>query len=133
MGSSKVKQVLIVRKDLNMRKGKICSQISHASMSFLTKPLMGKLEDDQKEAIIKIDNDIVEWINSGFTKITLYVDSEEELINIHQMALMSGLKSHLIIDKGLTEFNGVPTKTAVAIGPDKNYKIDKITGNLKLL
>ena len=48
------------------------------------------------------------------------------------MALMSGLEAHLIIDKGLTEFNNVPTKTAVAIGPNKSEDIDVITGNLKL-
>lgn len=130
---SRVKQVLIVRKDLNMRKGKIVAQCSHASMSFLTKPLMGKLELDQTEATIKIDNDIVEWINSGFTKITLYVNSEEQLLNVYQMGLMKGLKSSLITDKGLTEFNNVPTNTAVAIGPNKSEDIDVITGNLKLL
>nr|DAU18211.1 MAG TPA: PTH2 [Bacteriophage sp.] len=30
------KQIIIVRKDLNMSIGKICSQVSHGSMAFLT-------------------------------------------------------------------------------------------------
>lgn len=37
-----------------------------------------------------------------------------------------------ITDVGRTEFNGVPTITALAIGPNKSEDIDKITGHLKL-
>ena len=127
---SKVKQVLIVRKDLQMRKGKICSQVSHASMSFLTKPMRGSSENEQT---IILSDETIQWMNEGFTKITLYVNSEKELTDLYQMALMKGLETHLIIDKGLTEFNNIPTKTCVAIGPNKSEVIDVITGGLKLL
>jgi PTH2 family peptidyl-tRNA hydrolase len=39
----------------------------------------------------------------------------------------------LIEDAGLTMFNGVKTKTCLAIGPAKDSEIDEITGSLKLL
>ena len=73
------------------------------------------------------------WTNSGFTKICVRVDSEEELLAIHQKALNVNLESHLITDSGRTEFNGVPTNTCIAIGPDYSDTIDQITGHLKLL
>ncbi|MFC1681606.1 peptidyl-tRNA hydrolase [Pseudomonadota bacterium] len=43
-----------------------------------------------------------------------------------------GLRSYLIRDSGRTEFGGVPTLTACAIGPDDSDKIDAVTKDLKL-
>ena len=50
----------------------------------------------------------------------------------HRQALEQGLTSHLIRDSGRTEFGGVPTLTACAIGPDEGTRIDQVTGDLKL-
>ena len=36
-------------------------------------------------------------------------------------------------DAGLTEFGGVPTYTALAIGPDEEAKLDELTKDLQLL
>lgn len=68
----------------------------------------------------------------GQTKVCLKVNSEKELLEAYQNAIKSGLKANIITDAGRTEFNGIPTKTAVAIGPNKASEIDKITGGLKL-
>jgi PTH2 family peptidyl-tRNA hydrolase len=61
------------------------------------------------------------------------VDSEEELMQIHDKALEAGLEVHLITDSGRTEFHGQPTRTCLAIGPDEADRIDAITGQLQLL
>jgi PTH2 family peptidyl-tRNA hydrolase len=61
------------------------------------------------------------------------VDSEEELMQIHDKAVEAGLEVHLITDSGRTEFHGQPTRTCLAIGPDEADKIDAITGHLELL
>ena len=115
-----MKQVIIIRKDLKMRRGKEIAQGSHASMAFLLPP---------KQVDIKI---LTEWMNGGQTKICLQVNSEEELLDLHEKAKLNGLCSHIITDLGRTEFNGVPTKTCMAIGPNKNEDIDKICSHLKL-
>lgn len=119
-----VKQVIVMRNDLGMRKGKMIAQGSHASISFLTR----KLQSNRKMTDVE-----QQWVNDRFTKICVRVDSEQELIDIHNKALANGVESHLITDAGLTEFNGVPTKTCLALGPDYASKIDAVTGHLKLL
>lgn len=119
-----VKQVIVMRNDLGMRKGKMIAQGSHASISFLTR----KLQSNRKMTDVE-----QKWVNDRFTKICVRVDSEQELIDIHNKALANGVESHLITDAGLTEFNGVPTKTCLALGPDYASKIDTISGHLKLL
>lgn len=124
-----VKQVIVMRHDLSMRRGKQIAQGSHASMSFLCKRL-------QTSGIINIDlmSEVErDWLFGIFTKVCCRVNSEQELMDIFNKAKEAGLEAHLIIDSGKTEFNGVPTPTCVAIGPDHVDKIDVITGNLQLL
>lgn len=123
-----VKQVIIIRKDLKMRRGKEIAQASHASMAFLLNPL--KITSDAQPITLDLETQF--WKTTGHTKIGLRVDSEQELVDLYEAALAAGLKSHLIVDNGLTEFDGVKTKTALAIGPNYGEEIDKITSNLKL-
>jgi PTH2 family peptidyl-tRNA hydrolase len=136
------KQILVVRKDLNMRKGKIAAQCCHASMSFLTKG--GGVYCNLGTGIPQVDyfmssveeshaDEINHWLRNSFRKICVYVNSEEELETVHQKALDSGLMSHMIEDNGATEFNGVKTKTCCAIGPAIDEKFVGITDHLPLL
>jgi PTH2 family peptidyl-tRNA hydrolase len=118
-----MKQVILIRKDLKMRRGKEIAQGSHASMAFI-------LRNYVDEAANKID--LTEWLKGGQTKICLQIHSEEELLELHKKALESGLEANYITDAGRTEFNGVPTKTCLAIGPNNSEYIDKITKHLKL-
>ncbi len=124
--SKHIKQVIVIRKDLNMRRGKEISQGSHASMAFLTEHLQ-KSHYDKLSVVAKL------WTESVLkTKITLQVNSETELLQLFFAAQNAGLEVHLITDMGLTEFGGVHTKTCLAIGPNYSEDIDKITSHLKL-
>lgn len=112
-----MKQVIVLRKDLNMRKGKMVAQGSHACLyAYLKTP------KEVRDA----------WFNQRQTKICVSVDSEEELFAIHKAAEAAGLPSVLILDAGLTEFKE-PTYTAVGIGPAEDDAVNQITGKLKLL
>lgn len=125
------KQVIVMRKDLNMRKGKMAAQSAHASMAIFTKN--ARIEAKNLEMFIPITEDMFEWFRGSFKKIVVGVNSEEELMEIYNRAYVNLLPVSLITDSGLTEFNGVPTKTCVAIGPAKDADVDEITGELKLL
>lgn len=142
-----IKQVLVVRKDLNMRKGKIAAQCSHASMAFMTRQMqpqaqsflqrltgsVRKLLSRKYDFDVKISYPAIQWISGQFAKVVVSVDSEKELLEIQQAARDAGIECHLVTDSGKTEFHGVPTKTVLALGPDDAGKIDKVTGHLKLL
>ena len=142
------KQVIVIRKDLNMRKGKMIAQGSHASMAFLTKGGVmkhdiefGEMCCDYHEYYFKNSmmdmkihfKEIDHWLKNSFRKIVCYVNSEEELLEIYNKAINKGLITHLIEDNGVTEFGGVKTKTCLAIGPHYDEKFEGITDNLLLL
>lgn len=140
---SEVKQVIVFRHDLlkNLRKGKIAAQVAHASLGalltmahreehtngFLYTDKWTKIEFDfQKDSVLD------KWLNGIFTKICVYVENEDELLEIYKKAKEAELPCSLITDAGNTEFHGIPTNTCVGIGPWFSEEIDKITGNLKL-
>ena len=113
------KQVIVIRKDLGMRAGKMCAQAAHAS----TKAIL----ENQTHPNMKA------WLADKFTKIVVRVESEPELFEIYQKAQAAELITSLILDAGLTEFDGVPTYTCIAIGPALDDDLKSITGHLKLL
>lgn len=133
--TDEVKQVIVIRKDLKMRRGKEIAQGAHASIAFLTNQIRGTLDrvnEATNTATIVLTRAQRAWVEGRFTKICLKVDSEQELLDIKAKADAAGLNCVLITDAGLTEFGGVPTNTCLAIGPDYVDKIDAVTGNLTL-
>lgn len=124
-----VKQVIVMRKDLNMRKGKMVAQGSHAAMKFLVD---NNAADGPTELHVELSPAEAQWLFGGaFTKITLGCDSEEELRELIMRAELFGIDAYPIVDSGKTEFNGVPTLTCASFGPAFVEDIDKVTGHLK--
>ena len=131
MGS---KQVIVMKKfpkSRNLRTGKYVVQGSHASLGALLS--LGKFDEQGMSLSIDLSNPFVyEWVIGRFTKIAVYVVTDDQLAAIYNEAKKAGIAAALITDAGLTEFGGVPTLTAVGIGPDDEEKINKITGHLPL-
>jgi PTH2 family peptidyl-tRNA hydrolase len=123
------KQVIVLRKDLNMRKGKMVAQGAHASMAAILN--LGRREG--AALVVPMDARIEPWLTGKFKKICVSVDSESQLLALYERAKADGVVCALIQDSGLTEFGGVPTYTAVAIGPDLEGVVDRYTSELKLL
>jgi PTH2 family peptidyl-tRNA hydrolase len=125
-----IKQVIVVRKDLNMRKGKIAAQVAHASMKFLSEKNSSK---DPAVMNIPLTPAEVQWFSEGFAKIVVSVNSAKELGELVHKARREGIQVSVIIDSGKTEFHGVPTMTCASFGPDESEKLDQITGTLPLM
>jgi PTH2 family peptidyl-tRNA hydrolase len=123
------KQVVVIRTDLGMRKGKFVAQGCHASEAAMFE--RGYIQDN--ELRIPLDADLGPWLLGLFAKAVVYVQSEAELRDVYDRAKAAGLPCALIEDSGLTEFHNVPTLTAVAVGPALTEKVDRITGELPLL
>ncbi len=113
----KFKQVIVIRKNLKIGKGKLAASVAHASVGCVRKT---------DEKIIK------KWEEEGAKKVVLKVSSLEELEKIYRKVKGSGLPYFLVKDAGLTQVR--PGETiCLGIGPAEENKIDKITGKLKLL
>jgi PTH2 family peptidyl-tRNA hydrolase len=112
-----LKQLILVREDLKLPKGKMAAQCAHASV----------------EAVLKSDKAMVkEWRSEGMGKIVVKVEDKKELYKYLQIAKDSGLITALITDAGKTVI-APGTETCLGIGPDEEEKIDRITGSLKLM
>lgn len=111
------KQVVVMRSDLKMSRGKMAVQSAHAAvgaMQCAKKPL------------------VAAWGKQGQKKIIVSEKSEDSLIALVTKCKKLGIAHFLVADAGLTEL-APGTITAVGIGPDKEEKINKVTGSLPLL
>ena len=140
--TDKSKMVIVVRKDLKMPRGKIAAQASHASVGAVIQSIFGERLDKSSFGIdgegfeitkpTFVNGATKDWLIGEFTKICVYVESEQELMSIYEKAEESGLNVCLITDNGHTCFDGIPTKTCLAIGPTYSSLVDPITKDLKL-
>ena len=112
-----MKQVMVVRNDLKMGKGKIAAQCCHGSL--------GAYKKTNPEKIRK-------WENEAYAKVVCKVNSLEELLELKKQAIINKVSYYLVVDAGRTQ---VPTSTTtvLALGPDEDEILDKITADLKLL
>lgn len=110
-----LKQVIVVRKDLKLGKGKLASQVAHASISAAEKSKWKR-----------------EWLKGLQKKSVLKCRDLNELMEIYENAKNVGLPAEIIQDAGRTHIPA-GTVTCVGIGPAPEDEIDKITGKLKLL
>jgi len=131
------KQVICIRRDLGMKKGKMVAQGAHASLAvFLARENFwdGGFEyyfhnPDEAGTVFEA---IKLWFEGKFTKIVLGVESEAELRAVYQKALDLHLPCSLIQDAGETQVEP-GSYTACAIGPAPADILDSITGGLRLL
>jgi peptidyl-tRNA hydrolase, PTH2 family len=135
------KQVIVMRKDLNMRKGKMIAQGAHASLKVLLDAgaVDAASAEDGGDAAggarfsLALSPALAKWLGGRFTKVCVSVDSEAALDAIVEKARAAGVPCALVVDAGHTEFHGVPTKTCCAVGPAWTDEVDAITGGLPLL
>ena len=111
------KQVIVVRRDLKLDKGKLAAQVAHASLGSYKKadPM-----------------DIETWESEGSKKVVVRTESLKELLDIQKKAKRLGLPCSLVRDAGKTQIKP-ETITCLGIGPAHEKETDKVTGNLKML
>ena len=111
------KQVILVRQDLNLPKGKMSAQVAHAAVEAVMRTSQSKVNA---------------WLHQGQKKVILKVKDEAEMLEYVNKAKAEKLVATVITDAGHTVVEP-GTKTCAGIGPDVEEKIDKITGKLKMI
>lgn len=134
---SAVKQVIVVRRDLGMRRGKEQAMVAHGAMEFIRQRLYDSYDGpphlgDSGKLRLDVTPAELQWLGDEHRKVVCQIPTEEELRELYTKAKALGLEAHLIVDMGATEFHGVATTTCLAIGPDYAEKIDPLTGGLQL-
>ena len=145
MSNYRSKQMIVVRRDLKMRKGKIAAQASHACVEAVLMALVREGRASDLEVIGDygwVDlaggdrgtepTPLEAWFEAGVAKVCVYVDSEEEILDLAAQVRANGHIAAVVRDAGLTEFHGEPTITCMATEPLYPEQIDPITGNLPL-
>ena len=117
MSDINYKQVILVRQDLKLPKGKLAAQAAHASV----------------EAVLRSDEEMVKrWRMEGMAKIVIKVKDEKELVKYFQQAKDEDIVASLITDAGKTVV-APGTRTCLAIGPAKEEDVDAVTAELKMV
>lgn len=114
------KQVIAVRTDLKMGKGKLAVQVGHAAVSAA------------EEARRKHPEWWTAWLEEGQCKVTVKVRGLQDVLNLQKKTGQMKLPCNLVTDRGLTQLPP-NTVTCLGIGPAPSAQVDKITGNLPLL
>jgi PTH2 family peptidyl-tRNA hydrolase len=120
MSEFKYKQVIVMRTDLKMGKGKIAAQASHAAVS--------AAEEARKHHREWLNA----WLDEGQRKVVVKVGNEADLLQLKEQAGRMRLPCALVYDRGLTQLPP-DTLTCLSIGPAPSERVDKITGDLPLL
>jgi PTH2 family peptidyl-tRNA hydrolase len=114
-----MKQVIIVRSDLKLGKGKLAAHVSHASLAGY------KLVKERGPEFVE------EWEREGEKKIIVKVEGERELFELYE-EMKKEIPCVIIRDAGFTQ---IPpgTVTCLVVGPWKDEEVDRFTKDLKLL
>jgi len=114
----------LVRTDLGMTCGKMCSQSSHAALGTF-------LQNKDPQVISKYH---AEFPVSPGTKVCLQLDNLDQLLIAEEKAKEAGLSFFRVVDSGCQNFfNGEPTITALGIGPAAKDQVKHITRRFKLM
>lgn len=131
MSKDTPKMALVLRKDLEMSPGKAVAQGGHAVQLVLADTQV--LDTATRTVTLQLSEVGYEWYtNQEYKKVVLAAKSEAQLLALYEKAKEAGIPASLVRDNGLTEFNGIKTYTAVALGPAMPEVLDPLTKRFKL-
>lgn len=117
---SDVKQVIVVRNDLSLKRGELAAQVAGASLKFLIENNESRRGD---QVFVTLSNNEASWLTGSFSQVVVGVDSEEQLQDIITKAEIMGVEVHSNV-KG-------DTLTCAALGPDDANLLNRIIHRLK--
>lgn len=125
-----VKQVIVMRRDLGLSRGRLAAQVAHASIKVFFDRLIevgdgryeiGPCEDWDWHGAVK------PWVTECFTKVVLGAKDKATLLDLQEKAKAAGIPTGLMEESDL---GGEPT--ALALGPAKSEDLDPLVAHLRL-
>jgi PTH2 family peptidyl-tRNA hydrolase len=114
-----------VREDLKLGAGKIGAQVAHAAVGLFEQITEKKKNTYHKQALAY-------WSEYGAKKIVLRVKDYNDLQRVQKLCKIQKIPNLMISDAGHTQVDP-GTVTVLGIGPEASEKLNKITGEFKLM
>lgn len=113
-----LKQYIVVRKDLNMSKGRISAQVAHASLMCI---INNGTWNGNSIDISYLSEEVLKGLKAGqpFTKVVLFVCSKKDFDEVVEKVKIGNKPLYIMKDDGFydNEGNNVLEETCLAIGP----------------
>lgn len=128
-----IKQVILIRRDLRLKKASIAAMAAKMSSKFIFDNNLSERSD-----ILQVELTLqeAEWLAGPETRIVLGVSSENALKSLVFKAELAGLSCCTLTSASQEEEmknDFMEEVICASIGPDEAEKIDEITGNLRLI
>lgn len=124
---SELKQVIVVRKDLNLNKRELASTVAKASLKFI-------IENNEAERgnqlLVSLSSEEQAWLTGSFSQDILCVNNKDQLDDIMFRAEILGIEAYPVFNSN----NEKSTETTcIALGPDESGVINRLIHGLKPL
>lgn len=116
-----VKQVIVVRKDVSLKRSELAALVAKASMQFLLDNNQSSRDDEIR---VNLTREEATWLTGSLANV-VSVDSEDALRELALRAQIEGIEVYPVAGLHASEW------TCLAIGPDDESVINRITGGLK--
>jgi len=128
--SNDIKQIIVIRKDLNLKKAKLAAYVAHISMKFL---LDNNEANRGDEFTIKLSPEEAVWLREGSTPIVFGINSEDALRDMMFKAELDGIETYPLFVQDQNEFSGDNTLVCAAFGPASSQDLSGIMNKLKTI
>ncbi len=128
-----VKQVIVVRRDLKMRPGKMAAQVAHAAIKVILDRGAFVGVSKRNFFIPQVTEEMKYWMAESFTKIVLSVQTEADINKLEEKAKYFNIPHAVMIDDGWAEYHAEKEVTCIALGPAESDTLDKLTKDLPLV
>ena len=124
-----VKQSIVVRKDLNLKKGQLSGLVSNASMKFILENNESERPDELK---VRLSHNEAQWLKNSLRCEVFGTESQDSLSDIAFRAEIQGLSVYSVFEEKADK-DADQVLLCIAIGPDEEDLIDQLTNGLKPL
>lgn len=129
MSNIDVKQVIVLKKNVGMRRAKLASYIARASLQFLIDNDESKRRD---EVFTKMNEWESLWLRNGQRREIFVAGSYDAMSEIAFKAQMLDIGVYVVHDENqVTDNIDEPTPVAIAIGPARSEDLLTLVSKLK--
>jgi peptidyl-tRNA hydrolase len=124
-----VKMLILVRKDLGLRRNKLLSLVADSTLGFL----VDNDESNRKDELhVRLSLEEAEWLRNGQKRLIGWSNNEEHLRSIAFKAELNGIPCHSIFDEETKAESGHGSAlTCLALGPCDWHEISGVVGSFK--